>query len=329
MHIPYEVLSAPVELATGVVGAAGFGLGLRRLDRGPRPASPAMMGMMAAFVFAAQMVNFPLGPLPISGHLLGGVLASVVLGPWAGAIVVGAVLIVQCFLFGDGALTALGANFVNMGLVGAVGGYAIYAPLRRAIGGRAGILLGAMAAAWFSVILSSLAFGVELALSGRAGNVPVVLGYVVLVHAAIGLGEALITGAVLRLVLLARPDLIDDSADHEPSRGRRIAQAAIAGLSIAIAVAAFAAPFASEHPDGLEKVGGWFGFVPEEEAEPALPSPMAEYKLPALSDWPRAATAAAGVIGTVVVFGFGLVLARSVSRGERPGNPRQETAAVG
>ncbi|MFO0956595.1 MAG: energy-coupling factor ABC transporter permease [Isosphaeraceae bacterium] len=329
MHIPYEVLSAPVEIATGLAGAAGFGLGLRRLDRGPRPASPAMMGMMAAFVFAAQMVNFPLGPLPISGHLLGGVLAAVVLGPWAGAIVVGAVLIVQCFLFGDGALTALGANFVNMGLVGGVGGYAIYAPIRRAIGDRGGILIGAMVAAWFSVILSSLAFGVELALSGRAGNVPVVIGYIVLVHAAIGLGEALITGAVLRLVLLARPDLLDDSAELERTRGRGIVEAAVAGLAIALAVAAFAAPFASEHPDGLEKVGGWFGFVPEEGAEPPLPSPLAEYQLPGLGDWPRAATASAGVIGTLVVFGVGLLLARSVTRGERPGEPQHEAPAIG
>ena len=98
------------------------------------------MGMMAAFVFAAQMVNFPVGP-GVSGHLLGGVLAAVVLGPWAGAVVIAAVLLVQCFLFGDGGLTALGANFVNMGLIGSVGGYAIYAPIRRAIGGRSGVIL--------------------------------------------------------------------------------------------------------------------------------------------------------------------------------------------
>lgn len=139
----------------------------------------------------------------------------------------------------------------------------------------------------------------------------------------------MITGAVLRLVLLARPDLLDDSADLERTGRRRVAEAAVAGLAIALAVAAFAAPFASEHPDGLEKVGGWFGFVPEEEAEPALPSPIPEYKLPGLGDWPRAATAAAGVIGTLVVFGVGLALARSVSRGERPPAARQEAAPIG
>ena len=121
-----------------------------------------LMGIMAAFVFAAQMVKFPVAP-GVAGHLLGGVLAAVMLGPWAGAGVIGAVLIVQCLLFGDGGLTALGANFVNLGLIGSVGGYAIYAPLRRGLGGRTGVLLGAMAAAWFSVLLSAGALAVELA----------------------------------------------------------------------------------------------------------------------------------------------------------------------
>ena len=130
------------------------------------------------------------------------------LGPWAGACVIAAVLIVQCLLFGDGGLTALGANFVNMGLIGSVVGYAIYAPIRRAIGGHRGVLIGAMAAAWFSVILASGAFAVELAASGRRADFLNVLGWMVLVHAAIGLGEAIITGLVVRFVLQVRPDLI-------------------------------------------------------------------------------------------------------------------------
>ena len=216
------------------------------------------MGTMAAFVFAAQMVNFPLGPLPISGHLLGGVLAAVMLGPWAGAVVIAAVLIVQCLLFGDGGLTALGANFVNMGLIGSVGGYAIYAPIRRAIGGRAGVIFGAMVAAWFSVLLASGAFAVELAASGRRADFFRVLSWMALVHAGIGVGEAVITGLVLRFVLLTRPDLI-----YEPEAGRRGDPAPVGGLApgrrggpgVALAVGVFLAPFASEHPDGLEYVG--------------------------------------------------------------------------
>src|SRR3954447_5894587 len=167
MHIIDGLLDPKVAAATGAVAAAGLLAGLRTLERRLGERTTVLMGTMAAFVFAAQMVNFPLGPLLVSGHLLGGVLAAILLGPWAGAVVIGAVLIVQCLLFGDGGLTALGANFVNMGLIGAVGGYAIYAPTRRAIGGRAGILIGGMVAAWFSVLLASGAFAIELAASGR------------------------------------------------------------------------------------------------------------------------------------------------------------------
>src|SRR5271165_2771856 len=164
MHIPDGLLVPGVAAATGVVGVAGLGYSLRAVERRLKERTTPLMGMMAAFIFAAQMVNFPVGP-GVSGHLLGGVLASLMLGPWAGAVVIAAVLIVQCLLFGDGGVTALGANFVNMGLVGAIGGYAIYAPIRRLMRGEAGVLIGGMLAAWFSVILASGTFALELAAS--------------------------------------------------------------------------------------------------------------------------------------------------------------------
>jgi cobalt/nickel transport system permease protein len=310
MHIPDAVLSPGVAIATGVVGAAGFGYGLRRLERGLGERTTVLMGIMSAFVFAAQMVNFPILP-GVSGHLLGGVLAAVMLGPWAGAGVIGAVLIVQCLLFGDGGITALGANFVNMGLVGAVGGYAIYAPLRRMVGGRAGILIGAMAAAWFSVILASATFAIELAASGRGANFVRILGWMALVHAAIGLGEALITGIVVRFVLVSRPDLIHDY--HEETslpRATRYGQLALAGLGIALVIAVFLAPFASSAPDGLEWVGTQkLGFI--RDGMPAvLSAPIADYTLPGLGHAAGIATAAAGAMGTLIVFGVGLALAR-------------------
>jgi cobalt/nickel transport system permease protein len=166
-------------------------------------------------------------------------------------VVIAAVLVVQCFLFGDGGLTALGANFINMGLIGSVGGYAIYAPIRRSIDGHSGVLIGGMLAAWFSVILASGAFAVELAASGRHGNFLSVLGWMALVHAAIGLGEALITGMVLRFLLLTRPDLIYDAKPDQFTATGRWGQVLVGGLAIALAVAIFLAPFASEHDDGL------------------------------------------------------------------------------
>ncbi|HWE40349.1 MAG TPA: energy-coupling factor ABC transporter permease [Isosphaeraceae bacterium] len=310
MHVPDGVLSPQVAAATGVVAAVGLGYGLRTLRARLRERTTVLMGTMAAFVFAAQMVNFPLFPLPISGHLLGGVLAAVVLGPWAGAVVIAAVLIVQCFLFADGGLTALGANFVNMGLIGAVGGHAIYAPLRRAIGGKVGVLLGAMAAAWFSVILASGAFAVELALSAPV-NFSEILGWMTLVHAGIGLGEAVITGLVVRFLLLLRPDLIEDITPVPTSRAGRWGQVAGAGLAIAMAVAIFLAPLASKYADGLEFVGGRLGFLPKEE-RPVLKAPFPDYALPGV----RFATAAAGLVGTAAVFGVGLALAGAFAAGK-------------
>src|SRR5437763_1762873 len=122
MHISSAMLDPKVAVATGALGAAGLAYALRAVERRLGERTTVLMGTMAAFVFAAQMVNFPLGPLGVSGHLLGGVLAAVLLGPWAGAVVIAAVLLVQCLMFGDGGLTVLGANFVNMGLIGAVGG---------------------------------------------------------------------------------------------------------------------------------------------------------------------------------------------------------------
>ncbi len=271
------------------------------------------MGTMSAFVFAAQMVNFPLFPLPISGHLLGGVLVAVLLGPWAGAMVMGAVLIVQCLLFGDGGVTALGANFINMGLIGAIGGHAIYAPIRRAIGGSAGVLIGGMVAAWFSVMLASGAFAVELGASAGWSSFFNVLGWMALVHAAIGVGEALITGAVLRFLLLMRPDLIDQAGAADRSLPRRWGQVLAGGVGIAIAVAVFLAPFASEHADGLEWVGGRLGFLKEES--PVLAAPIADYQLqlPGIRHV-KAATAVAGVLGTLVVLAVGCVLAGVFTR---------------
>ena len=312
MHIPDAVLSPTVAAATSIVAAGGLAVCLWKLKHDLAERTPVLMGVMSAFVFAAQMVNFPLYPLPISGHLLGGVLSAVLLGPWAGAVVIAAVLIVQCLLFGDGGVTALGANFVNMGLIGSIGGYAIYAPVRRSMRGRAGIIVGGMAAAWFSVLLASGAFAVELAASGRRADFLNVLAWMALVHAAIGIGEALITGLVLRFLLLVRPDLIEDDASVGSSTAQRWGQVAAGGLGVALAVAIFLAPFASKHDDGLEWVGRKLGFSKEETPVLAAPIPDYQLHLPGLSYIP-AATAMAGALGTLFVFGAGFGLARVFS----------------
>jgi cobalt/nickel transport system permease protein len=323
MHIPNAVLDPRVSAATAVVGAAGLAYGLRTLERRLGERTTVLMGTTAAFVFAAQMVNFPLGPLGVSGHLLGGVLSAVMLGPWAGAVVIAAVLIVQCLLFGDGGLTALGANFVNMGLIGSVVGYAVYAPIRLAVGGPRGVILGAMAAAWFSVILAAGAFSVELAASGRWSDFGRVLSWMALVHAGIGVGEAIITGLVLRFLLLTRPDLIYEPDPGLSPVGRagpgRWLQVGAAGLAVALAVGVFLAPLASAEPDGLEYVGGKVGFLQEGADAPSLPPAMPDYDARPLTGLSsvRVATAVAGALGTLAVFGVGLALAGAFGRPAR------------
>jgi cobalt/nickel transport system permease protein len=315
MHIPDAVLDAKVAVATGIIAAGGLAYALRKLEHQIGEKTTVLMGTTAAFVFAAQMVNFPVGP-GVSGHLLGGVLASVLLGPWAASIVIAAVLLVQCFLFGDGGVTALGANFINMGLIGAVAGQAIYATIRRSIAGRRGVLVGAMVAAWFSVLLASGAFAIELAASGRRADFFRILSWMALVHAAIGLGEAIITGSVVRFLLVRRPDLFDlADADADARAQAHWARAALGGLGIALSVAVFLAPFASQWPDGLEFVGKKTGFLPAAPSAAALAVPIPEYELwlPGVADG-RMATAVAGLVGTVVVFVAGWAMARALPR---------------
>jgi cobalt/nickel transport system permease protein len=317
MHIPDALLEPKVAAITGVVGAAGLFYALRKLEHHLGERTTVLMGTMSAFVFAGQMVNFPVGP-GVSGHLLGGVLSAVLLGPWAGAVVIAAVLIVQCFLFNDGGLTALGANFVNMGLIGAVCGYGIYAPIRRAIGGQKGVLIASMIAAWFSVLLACGAFAIEMAASGHRDDFLRILTWMALVHAAIGVGEALITGLVVRFVLLRRPDLLEPVDPF--AEGGGWARPTIAGLAVALGVAVFLGPFAWDAPDGLEYVGEHVGFLNSEAPPPPLPSPMADYQLqlPGLN-YARVATALAGLVGTLVVFGVGWGMARVLPRTRREG----------
>ncbi|MGZ3433510.1 MAG: energy-coupling factor ABC transporter permease [Isosphaeraceae bacterium] len=320
MHIPDAVLDPRVAALTGILGAAGLFYGLKSVEGQLKERTTSLMGMMSAFIFAAQMVNFPVGP-GVSGHLLGGVLAAVMLGPWAGAVVIAAVLIVQCFLFGDGGLTALGANFVNMGLIGSVVGYAIYAPIRRWIGGQRGILIAAMIAAWFTVLLAAGACAAELSASGNHRDFFRILSWMALVHAVIGLGEAIITGLVVRFILLTRPDLIEQDPTFalEPQvRGggppRRWLAAILGGLGVALAVVVFLSPLASELPDGLEFVGQRIGFLAAESPSSPIPVPMPDYQFPLPSlEHVKAATAVAGLVGTLVVFAVSWGLARVFS----------------
>ena len=207
MHIPDGFLSNEVALVCAVPAVAAVGYGLRRADVDLDDRRVPLLGVTAAFIFAVQMLNFPVAG-GTSGHFLGAALAALLLGPWLTSLVMAVVLVAQAFVFADGGLTALGASVVNMGVVGGlvVGGLMLAA--RRALPRtRASLLAVAAGGAWLAVVAGSAACALQLAISGTV-PLATVLPAMVGVHALIGLGEAVITVAAISAVLVSRPDLI-------------------------------------------------------------------------------------------------------------------------
>jgi cobalt/nickel transport system permease protein len=207
MHIPDGFVSVGTAAVTYVGSAGAIAYSVRRTNEGLREREVPLMGVMAAFIFAAQMINFTVAG-GTSGHLLGGALAAILLGPWAGTLVITAVLAVQALLFQDGGLLALGANVLNMAVVGVWSGYGIYIVLRRVLGGRRGIWVAGFGAAWASAVLASALAAFELAISGTS-PLGVVLPAMIGVHALIGIGEGLITTGVIAFLSATRRDLLE------------------------------------------------------------------------------------------------------------------------
>jgi cobalt/nickel transport system permease protein len=217
LHIPDGFISAGTSLAAGVASAGGVGVCLRRAAATMEEKQAPLAGLVAAFVFAAQMLNFPVA-LGTSGHLLGAVLATVLVGPWAGAICIALVLFVQALFFADGGLSALGLNVLNMALIGGLGGYAVFRAIRGVLPPTRPMVVAASAvAAGVSVVLASIAFFVEYAIGG-VGDVSLgaMFAAMVGVHTLIGIGEAVITALTVSAVLAVRPDLVYGARDLLP-----------------------------------------------------------------------------------------------------------------
>jgi cobalt/nickel transport system permease protein len=207
MHIPDGFLNAATMTGTGIAAAGGLANAVRITGKTIGEKQVPLMGVMAAFVFAAQMLNFPVAG-GTSGHLIGAALCAILLGPWASVLIISLVLIAQCLIFQDGGLLSLGANILNMAIIGGLCSYYIYRGLQKILGYKQhSNVISAFAAAWVSVVLASLACALELAISGTA-PVLVVVPAMTTVHAIIGIGEGLATVAVLALVQSARPDLL-------------------------------------------------------------------------------------------------------------------------
>lgn len=217
MHIPDGFIDTPVAAAAGAVAVAGIAVGIKKAANELDERRAPLAGLVAAFVFAVQMLNFPVAG-GTSGHLLGGVLAAVLVGPWTGMLCISLVLLIQGLVFADGGLTALGLNIVNMGLIGAVGGYWVFRAIRGVLPAtKPMVVIASGVAAGISVVLASIGFWFEYAIGGST-NVPLgtVFAAMVGTHALIGIGEGLITGLTVGAVLAVRPDLVYGAQDLRP-----------------------------------------------------------------------------------------------------------------
>ena len=288
LHIPDGFLSLFVSILFWVITLITLSIAVRRTENIDEKQVP-LMGVMAAFIFAAQMINFPVAG-GTSGHLLGGALAAIMLGPWAGMLVMTAVVAVQGLLFQDGGLLVMGANIFNMGLLTAAIGFGLY---KIADGRKRTLKLTAAGiGAWLSVMAGALFTALQLWLSGTA-RLDIVLPAMLGVHAVIGVGEALITVAALAFIFNTRPDLIEDA--ESPARGGR-GWIFVGGL-ISLGVVLLS-PFASANPDGLERVAINMGFIGQGADSPF--NLLSDYTLPFLGET-GLSTILAGIAGILVV----------------------------
>ena len=302
LHIPDGFLSILVSIVLWLVSIAVVGFSLKRVNQDLNERKVPLMGVLAAAIFAGQMLNFTvIGGT--SGHLMGAAIATILLGPWAAVIVMTSVVAIQALIFQDGGLLVLGANVFNMAVVGVAVSYFVFTTVRRVIRNEKwGIFIGGVTAAWFSIIAAALTTGLELALSGTSPAniaIPAMAG----IHALIGIGEGLITLGAVGLIYAARPNLFTSRGDQTKS-GYILW---LAGLAIALALA-IAAPLASSNPDGLEWVAEQKGFI--DLAQGSKYEVLPDYLIPGLSN-ETVATIFAGILGALLVFAVVLFVAYS------------------
>ncbi|MCX4581595.1 energy-coupling factor ABC transporter permease [Streptomyces sp. NBC_01481] len=339
MHVPDGFINAPVSVGAGVVAAGAVAVSLRGARRELDERTAPLAGLVAAFIFAVQMLNFPVAA-GTSGHLLGGALAAILVGPYTGVLCISVVLLMQGILFADGGLTALGVNITVMGVVTVVVAYALFRGLVTVLPRvRRAIAVASFVAALLSVPVAAAVFTAIYAVGGTT-DVPVgkVLTAMVGVHALIGIGEAVITMLTVGAVVAVRPDLVHGARGltaplklrvggelvdapaaarpvpvaalpHSLRRGRYPHPRAVwaTGLAGALVLAGFVSFYASASPDGLEKVAADKGIDKHVEEHAAKDSPLADYGVKDIAD-ARLSGGLAGVIGVgvTVVAGTGI-----------------------
>ena len=324
MHAPDGFLSTGTAIVTGLTSLVVIGFALRQSREQLKDKSIPLAGITAAFIFAAQMFNFPVAA-GTTGHLIGGALAAILLGPSVGAVVVTIVVVVQALVFADGGVTAVGYNVLNMAIVPAYGGYAVFRLARRLMPDSTGGVVGATGlAAWASVVMSSIAFSLEWLFGATA---PVafdtVFGSMVGIHALIGMGEGIISALAVGAVLASRPDLVFGAADLDRAQ---LAESKVAtrtfvvgGVLVALVFAAVVSQFAVDSPDGLEWVAEDTGFIDAAKEHSLSDSILADYATAGISN-ETLSLAVAGIVGTVVTLlvAYGLFMGARETRGRDP-----------
>lgn len=335
MHVPDGFINAPTSAVTGVVAAGAIAVSLRGARRELDERTAPLAGLVAAFIFAVQMLNFPVAA-GTSGHLLGGALAAILVGPYTGVLCVSVVLLMQGILFADGGLTALGVNITDMAIVTTVVAYALFRGLVKVLPRtRRSVTVASFVAALVSVPAAALAFTF---LYWIGGTTDVAIGKVatamVGVHVLIGIGEAAITALTVGAVIAVRPDLVYgargltrklklrvngelvDVPDAEPTAvpaARSHRKLWITGLVTSLVLAGFVSFYASADPDGLEKVAADKGIDEKTEEHANAGSPLADYGVEDITD-ARVSGGLAGVIGVGVTVVAGSAVFWSVRR---------------
>lgn len=291
MHMSDALVSPGVAISGGVIAATLIGLATNKVKTINRNDLMPLMGVMGAFVFAAQMINFTIPGTGSSGHLIGGILLSAILGPWAGFLTLSSILIVQCLIFADGGLLALGCNIINMAVTTCLIAYPlIYKPITRHSIKSVRIFTASILSCIGALLIGSLAVTVETELSGiTALPFKTFLGFMLPIHLVIGVVEGIVTAAILNFIAIYRPETLIQGVKDTKSKINLKGFLAIFGI-ITLLLAALFSVIASEYPDGLEwsieKVAG------TEDMSSAIPPTaiLPEYN-----------STFAGIIGSIII----------------------------
>ena len=219
MHMPDGLINAPVSIGAAAIAAGAVAISLKKSKGTLDSQTAPMAGLVAVFIFAVQMMNFPVAA-GTSGHLMGGALAAILVGRWVAILVMTVVVGIQALVFADGGLSALGMNILNMGVVTVVVGALVFAGLMKVLPKTRSSIVGASAAAAFiSVPAAASAFVIEYALGGNATyDLTTVMASVLSVHVLIGIGEAVITALTVGAILATRADLVDGARKYLPTQ---------------------------------------------------------------------------------------------------------------